>query len=101
MAICFISCAIGLNNSSNDPINILTGLDGHTADKFRPATHQNIMSSISSIGSSSGNNAAAIYQENLARAQAQKQAANASAQKAPTQSAPAPSVDVDHDGDRK
>jgi hypothetical protein len=58
------------------------------------------MSSISSIGSSSSNNAAAIYQEALARSLAQKQAANAAA-KAAAPATPSPVTDVDHDGDSK
>jgi len=57
------------------------------------------MSPISSVGSSS-NNAAAIYQENLARSLAQKQAANAAA-KAPVPATPAPVADADHDGDSR
>jgi len=57
------------------------------------------MSNISSVGSSSSNSAAAIYQENLARALAQKQAANTP--KTPPPSTPAPAADVDHDGDSK
>jgi len=58
------------------------------------------MSPISSVGSSSTNNAAAVYQENLARSLAQKQAANAAA-KAEAPATPAPVADVDHDGDNK
>lgn len=56
------------------------------------------MSSISSTGSS-GSNAAAAYQEYLARLQAQKQTDPASAGHSPGQAAPAPTGDVDHDGD--
>jgi hypothetical protein len=58
------------------------------------------MSSISSVGSSSSNNAAAIYQEKLARSLAQKQAANVAA-KAAAPATPAPVADTDHDGDSK
>jgi len=58
------------------------------------------MSSISSVGASSSNNAAAIYQESLARSLAQKQAANVAA-KTPAPAAPAPVADADHDGDSK
>ena len=57
------------------------------------------MSSITSVGSSTSSNAAAAYQENLARMLAQKQASKAADTTVPAPAAPAPAGDVDHDGD--
>ncbi len=59
------------------------------------------MSSISSIGSTGTSDAAAIYQEYLARLQAQKQSATTNDAKPPSAPAPAPTADVDHDGDSR
>ena len=55
-------------------------------------------SPINSVGSSSNNNAAAIYQQRLASQLADKQAAQV-AEQSKTPAAPAPTVDRDHDGD--
>ena len=94
--------------SRHPPIVIKPQTDGSVWSVIRPRRVTVInsdlyinppMSSISSVGSSS-NNAAAIYQENLARSLAQKQAANAAA-KAPVTATPAPVADPDHDGDSK
>jgi hypothetical protein len=57
------------------------------------------MSSISNVGSSSSSNAAAVYQEYLARLQAQKQEAKTSDAKQPSPAASKVSGDTDHDGD--
>ena len=91
---------IALQSAADQPLERLAGLGGSSVGKFRPAKPKNVMSSISSTGSSSSNNAAA-YQEYLARAQAQKQANNATETKAPTAPAPTPAADVDHDGDSR
>ena len=95
--------------SRQSPIVIKPQTDGTVWSVIRPrrvtAINSDLyinppMSSISSVGSSSSNNAAAIYQENLARSLAQKQAANAAA-KAPVTAAPVPVADKDHDGDSR
>jgi len=95
--------------SRHPPIVIKPQTDGTVWSVIRPrrvtAINSDLyinppMSSISSVGPSSSNNAAAIYQENLARSLAQKQAANAAA-KAPVTATPAPVADPDHDGDSK
>ena len=56
------------------------------------------MSSVNAVSSSSSN-AAAAYQDQLARQLAAKQTDKAHQAKAPSQPAPPPAGDVDHDGD--
>jgi hypothetical protein len=57
------------------------------------------MSSINSVNASSSSNAAAIYQEYLARLQAQKQTSQQAPATEKNQPVAATSGDIDHDGD--
>jgi hypothetical protein len=59
------------------------------------------MSPISSIGPSSPENAAAIYQEYLNRLQALKQAAQANEEKISNHTVTTPAVEVNHDSANK